>query len=464
MAVLQVLVIDDEPAIRQVLAAQISRAGHEVDQADCGAAALERLARGDVDIAISDLRLPDIDGIEIIRRARAQGVETSFLVITAYSSVDTAIEAMKAGAFDYLVKPLRAEDVLRRLEQMGDLIKLREENKRLRVLVGDDAASCRLSSRAMAEVEQLVSKVARTDGTVLITGDSGTGKGFIARKIHEQSKRADKPFITVNCGAIPEQLLESEFFGHLKGAFTGADRAKKGLFLEANGGTLFLDEIAELPLALQVKLLHALEEGEIRPVGSEQSRRVNVRILAATNREIARMVAEGDFREDLYYRLNVLHIHLPPLRERPDDVPPLIQFFMLRESRRLGLVKKFALEPEVEEILNGYAWPGNVRQLQNVVARALILAEDDRITVGDLPPEITRADSAAGESVSAVRTQGSLREQVRQFEVHLIRTAIDQAEGDRQAAAKILGIGLSTLYRKLEESADDRDVAAQAGG
>lgn len=455
MTALQVLVIDDEPAIRQVLASQVQKAGHEADQADCGTAALARLTRGDVDVAICDIQLPDFDGIEVVRRARTQGVETSFLMITAFSSVDTAIEAMKAGAFDYLVKPLRKEDVLRRLDQIGDLLELKAENRRLRSLIEDGSErECRLPSMAMQTVTQLVAKVARTDGTVLITGESGTGKGHLAKAIHEQSHRAAGPFVSVNCGAIPEALLESEFFGHLKGAFTGADRAKKGLFLEASGGTLFLDEIAELPPALQVKLLHALEEGEVRPVGSETTRRVDVRIVAATNRDIVKMIADGAFREDLYYRLNVLHIHIPPLRDRREDIAPLIAYFLRRESRRLAVNNELGLDPAVEDILQAYSWPGNLRQLQNVVARALILAEDGRVTLSDLPPEITMANSRDFSETFAESASGSLREQVRQFEAHLIRKAITEHNGDRQTAAKRLGIGLSTLYRKLEESGD----------
>ena len=465
MAVLQVLVVDDEPAIRQVLASQIGKAGHQVAQASCGADALARLSRGDVDVAVCDIRMPDFDGIELVRRARAQGIETSFLMITAYSSLDTAIEAMKAGAFDYLVKPLRQEVVLRRLAQIADLAGLRAENRRLRTLVdGASELDCEQPSRAMRAVQQMVAKVAPTDGTVLITGESGTGKGYFARKIHEQSHRAAKPLISVNCGAIPENLLESEFFGHLKGSFTGAERAKKGLFLEANGGTLFLDEIAELPLGLQVKLLHALESGEVRPVGAETPRRVDLRFLAATNRDIAQRVADGRFREDLYYRLNVLRLHVPPLRERREDIAPLVAHFIRREARRLGGNEAIRIDPAAEEILQSCAWPGNVRQLQNAVARALILAEGSRITLSDLPPDITHVDPLAGTDAGAAEadaTDAGLREQVRRFEVRQIRRAIDETGGDRAAAAKRLRIGLSTLYRKLEEEPEGDDAAAE---
>lgn len=461
MAVLQVLVIDDEAAIRQVLASQIEEAGHEVIQADCGAKGLQRLVSGDIDVAVCDLRLPDFDGIELIRRARAEGCETGFLMITAYSSVDTAIEAMKAGAFDYLVKPLRGEDVLRRIEQIGSLMELQAENRRLRSLVAgtEEHEDCRHRSPAMRQIDRLIAKMARSDGTVLITGESGTGKGYIAKRIHEQSGRADNTFISVNCGAIPENLLESEFFGHLKGSFTGADRAKKGLFVEANGGTLFLDEIGELPLSLQVKLLHVLEEGAVRPVGSETSRRIDVRIVAATNRDIHRMVEEGGFREDLFYRLNILHIHMPPLRGRRDDIRPLIDYFLFQQAERMGLSEAVSLDPAVEEILENYTWPGNVRQLQNIVARTLILADGNLITLSDLPSEITRCEAIESVGDNGNGASGNLRELVRRFEVARIRQAISEADGDRQLAAKRLGIGLSTLYRKLDESAESEETS-----
>jgi two-component system response regulator AtoC len=453
---LQILVVDDEPAIRQVLAAQLRKAGYQVEHLGSGQEALDYLARGDVDVVICDLRLPDFDGIEVLRKARAGGIEASFLMITAYASVNTAIEAMKAGAFDYLIKPLRHEDVLHRLSQIADLIELRDENRRLRSLVQERGLQrCVLPSGSMREVERLITKVAATDGTVLVTGESGTGKGMVARSIHQQSRRSGKAFIPVNCGAIPENLLESEFFGHLKGAFTGAERVKKGLFLEADGGTLFLDEVCELPLALQVKLLHAIEDREIRPVGGERGRRVDVRLVAATNQDVEQAVAQGRFREDLYYRLNVLHIHLPPLRARREDLLPLITFMLERESQRMGVQRQLALDPLAEEILLAYEWPGNVRELQNIIARALILADGDRIMVADLPPQVARARSGAAGAAAAWPPgplEGSLREQVRLFELALIQRAIGENRGDRHAAARQLEIGLSTLYRKLEES------------
>ena len=460
---LQILVIDDEPAIRQILTASMTRAGHTVEAAASGREALMRLAKGDVEVALCDINMPDLTGMEVVREARAAGVDTSFIMMTAYSSVDTAIEAMKAGAFDYMIKPLRAEELAQRLQQIADMRGLRGENETLRKLVvGRRDDHCPTQSPAMRMLDRLIAKVAPTDSTVLVTGESGTGKGVAARAIHQQSLRSDQPFIPVNCGAIPENLLESEFFGHTKGAFTGADRARKGLFLEADKGTIFLDEIGELPLALQVKLLHVLEAREIRPLGSEQVRKINVRIVAATNRDLREMVAAGRFREDLYFRVSGFHVTVPPLRERRDDIPALIHYLLQRGAVRFGVVGKLALDADAEEILISHDWPGNVRELENVLQRATILAEGGRITVADLPPQITPVlpmgamDGAAG---AAPPGSGPLREQVRDFEHAMILRAIDDQGGDRRAAAQRLGIGLSSLYRKLEDYEQAHDGA-----
>ena len=450
---LQILVVDDEPAIRQILAASMARAGHSVEVASNGREALMRLAKGDIEVALCDINMPDLTGIEVVREARATGVDTTFIMMTAYSSVDTAIEAMKAGAFDYMIKPLRSEELVQRLMQIADLRGLRGENEALRKLVvGRRDDHCPSVSQSMRTLDRLVAKVAPTDSTVLITGESGTGKGVIARAIHQQSQRANEPFIPVNCGAIPENLLESEFFGHTKGAFTGADRARKGLFLEADRGTIFLDEIGELPLDLQVKLLHVLEAKEIRPLGSERVRKIDVRIVAATNRDLREMAGAGRFREDLYFRVSGFHITVPPLRERREDIPALIRYLLARGAERFGVGGRLVIEPDAEEILIAYDWPGNVRELENVLQRATILAEEGRITLADLPPNITPVVAEGGPNDTQRQGGGgSLREQVREYEQSLIVRAIDECAGDRRAAAQRLGIGLSSLYRKLEE-------------
>jgi len=447
---LRVLVIDDEPAICQVLADAIHRGGYEVDYVNDGEEALQRLAGGSYDIALSDIKMPGIDGIELVRRSHASGAQTVFLMMTAYASVATAIEAMRAGAYDYMIKPLRNDDVLRRLDQIGDIIQLRDENRTLRDIVfAADEGFCTFESEPMQKIDRLLLKVAPSDSTVLITGESGTGKGVIARAIHNHSRRRNALVLPVNCGATPENLLESELFGHVKGAFTGADRVKRGLFLEADGGTIFLDEIGELPLAMQVKLLHVLEDMEVRPVGGEKARKVDVRVVAATNRDLEAAVENGSFRQDLYFRLNVVHLHVPPLRERRSDVVQLLRYFLQRHAHQLGRAASYTLEPMAEQLLLQHDWPGNVRELENAIERAHILADDERIGVADLPPQLARGNAAGG--LADAGEAASLRDRVRAFEIGVIMDAIDEADGDRRVAARRLGIGLSTLYRKLEE-------------
>jgi two-component system response regulator AtoC len=308
----------------------------------------------------------------------------------------------------------------------------------------------RFGAAAMADVERLAGKVAPTDSTVLITGESGTGKGVIARWILENSGRAKGAFLPVNCSAIPEQLLESEFFGHTKGAFTGADRARRGLFLEADHGTIFLDEIGELPPHMQSKLLSVIEEKTVRAIGSDQPRRVDTRIVAATNRDLAEMVKQGKFREDLYFRLAMFHIHLPPLRERRSDLPGFIRH-TLAAMGRSGGKRGIELDPAAEQALVGAEWPGNVRELENVLNRACILADGERITLADLPADITRIVPPALAADAAPGSEGSLRQQLRALEARLIARALQQANDDRRVAAERLGIGLSSLYRKLDE-------------
>ncbi len=453
MKSLDVMVIDDEPAIRQILTAYLLKAGYNVFQAPNGLEAFERLSKGDIDVAICDIKMPDISGIELVRRVRAAGLDTNFIMMTAFASVDTAIEAIQAGASDYMIKPVHNEEVLHRLVKIDDMRGLRAENRVLRSLVqGKKEDQFEFISPAMCDLDRLIAKVSPTDSTVLVTGESGTGKGVIARRIHQQSPRANAPFIPVNCGALPENLMESELFGHTKGAFTGADKAKKGLFLEADKGTIFLDEIGELPLLLQVKLLHVIEEKSIRAVGSEQARRADVRIMAATNRDLAKMVAEGKFRDDLYFRLSVFQIHVPPLRERRQDIPKLVRFLLQRGARRMNIGGEISIDSGVEDILVAYEWPGNVREMENTIDRALILADERHVTCADLPPQIIKGARAGVPGLVIQDSGESLRDQVRRFESALICKAIDDAEGgDRRAAAQKLGIGLSSLYRKLEE-------------
>ncbi len=450
MSSMHVLVLDDELALREILGATVAKAGYSVALAASAKEAAGKLARGDVDIALCDIKLPDGNGIDLVRETLASGIDTAFIMVTAYGSMETAVEALRAGASDYIVKPVRSEEVLHRLAQIAAVRGLREENWALRKAVSANSVKLyHWNSPPMRELERMVSKVAPTDSTVLITGESGTGKGVIARSIHEQSTRRDGPFVVVNCSAIPEQLLESEFFGHTRGAFTSADRARKGLVLQADGGTLFLDEIGELPLHMQTKLLHVIEDKIVRPLGSEQERRVDTRIVVATNRNLQEMVTGGKFREDLFFRLSVFHIHIPPLRERQDDIRGLIGHLLGRARDAGDRSRPVSIEPAVEEGLLRYAWPGNVRQLENVISRALILAEGDVVALGDLPVEISR--SAGVQPGTRIANPGYLRDRLRKFEADVVRRAVDEAGGDRRLAAQRLGIGLSSLYRKLEE-------------
>jgi len=453
MTSLHVLVIDDEPALRQILAAAVSKAGYSVDQAAGAAEASAKLSRGDVDVALCDIQMPDGNGIDLVRNSRAAGIETTFIMVTGFASLETAVDALRAGAADYITKPVRYDEVVHRLSQFDALRGLREENKALRKAISDSTPKLyRFTSACMLDVERLVSKVAPTDSTVLIIGESGTGKGVAARQIHDQSNRPSGPFLQVNCSAVPEHLLESEFFGHTKGAFTGADHARRGLFLQADGGTLFLDEISELPLHMQTKLLHMVEDKEVRPLGSEQVRRVDTRIIAATNANVLNHVQEGKFRKDLYFRLSMFQIQMPPLRERRADISELMRFFLRRLGAGTSGSGAMEIDPLAEEILLAYNWPGNVRELENVINRARILAEDNRISISDLPAAIVEATSAQAPAGTATGSDQNLRTQMRKIELEIVRRAVDDAGGDRRLAAQKLGIGLSSLYRKLEES------------
>ncbi|MGQ0524698.1 MAG: sigma-54-dependent transcriptional regulator [Betaproteobacteria bacterium] len=457
MPAMHVLVVDDELALREILGATVAKAGYSVDLAASVKEAAAKLARGDVDVALCDIKLPDGSGIDLVRDALATGIDTAFIMVTAYGSMETAVEALRAGASDYIVKPVRSEEVLHRLKQIAAVRGLREENQALRKAVSASVRSLyRWESACMREVDRMVGRISSTDTTVLITGDSGTGKGVVARAIHEQGRRREAPFIVVNCGAIPEQLLESELFGHTKGAFTSADRARKGLFLQADRGTIFLDEIGELPLHMQTKLLHVIEDKIVRPIGSELARRVDTRIIAATNRDPRELVIQGKFREDLYFRIGVFQIHVPPLRERRDDIRGLIAHLLREGCESISGGRSVQLDAEVGEILLGYPWPGNVRQLENVIGRALILAEGGCITVSDLPGELTRIVATGVPAGTRIAQTECLRDQLRRFEAEVVQRTLEEAEGDRRVAAQRLGIGLSSLYRKLEELERER--------
>ncbi len=443
---MKLLLVEDEIAQREILAMELEELGHQTLAVGTGVEAVDALEKGDFEVAITDLNLPDFDGIEVIRRARAAGNDLPILVITAYASLKTAIAAIQVGATDYLIKPIRIDDLSRRLKQIEDLERLSQENMLLRRLVQQETKSYWLPQSAAGEhLMQLISKVGSSDLTVLVTGESGTGKGMTSRLLHSVSPRSEGAFVCVNCGAIPENLIESELFGYAKGAFTGATRSHKGLFAAASGGTLFLDEISNLTFAMQAKLLQAIEEKVVRPVGATVDQAVDVRFIVATNRSLEEMVKEGSFREDLFFRLNVFQILLPSLREQKEVLSSAVEYFLNKHSDR-HVDQGLTLAPEVWDLFSVYDWPGNLRELENVIERALVLCEKGVVTVADLPPAL---QLPSGEDARTM--YGTLKERVQIFERFTIMHAIEATGGDRAIAAEGMGISLSTLYRKLEE-------------
>ncbi|MEK6666640.1 MAG: sigma-54 dependent transcriptional regulator [candidate division NC10 bacterium] len=450
----RILVIDDEENMVHFLTKLLRAEGFEVEGVRTGEAALDRLRAGPFELVLTDLKLPDTDGIEILKAARELHPETVVILITAYGTIESAIEAMRAGAYDYVTKPFRASEILQVVEKALERVHLRREVSQLRQAVAERFGFASLvgKSAKMQEVYTQIEKVAAARGAVLIQGESGTGKELVAKAIHFNSPRKSGPFVVIDCGAIPEALQESELFGHERGAFTGAIATKKGLFEEAHGGTLFLDEVAELAPGLQAKLLRALQDGEIRRVGGTKTLHVDARVIAATNRDLAAEVRDGAFREDLFYRLNVFPIFLPPLRERREDLPLLVDHFLDRLAQEEGKPPK-RLSPEALRAMMVYAWPGNVRELEHALERAALLSEGETITDHDLPPEILAPkdeltvvlpDSAAGFKETMARL-------IRDAEVRLIRRALAQSEGNRTEAARLLGISRRALLYKLNE-------------
>jgi len=448
---LRVLVIDDDDALRESLELFLASEGFEVAAAADGAAALAQLERAPVDVALCDLRMPGIDGFELLPQLLRVAPGLTVILMSAYGGRDLAIEALKRGAYDYLAKPFPPSEAMLAIRKAQEREKLRRTNdllqRELERAVGERPIVA--ASPAMMAVLELIERAAEFKTTVLLTGESGTGKEVLARAIHAQSARRGQAFVAVNCGAIPEALLESELFGHAKGAFTGADRARRGLFSEADGGTLFLDEIGELPLPLQVKLLRVLQEEEVRPVGESKPRTVDVRVLAATARELSREVAEGRFREDLLYRLDVVRVTVPPLRERREDVPLLVDHFLAQLRTSLGKPVRGVADDALAKLV-AYPWPGNVRELENVIERAMILTDGDRITLRELPDTVTGRPAAAGAPTpsSGDLSLGAAR---RRFEAEWIRDALTAARGNRTHAARLLGISHRALLYKLKE-------------
>jgi len=445
-----ILVVDDEESIRVSLCAMLARQGYHTEAASGASEALAILREKDVDVAFVDVRMPQMDGIDLTREILAREIRTTIIVMSAYGSVDNAIEAMKAGAYDYITKPFKTDEVALTLAKAEERETLRRENARLKAQIGDRGGFAGIVARSpvMERVFKLIAKVAEVRSTVLITGESGTGKELVARAIHERSPFFDGPFVAVNCGAIPENLLESELFGHRRGAFTDARTDKAGLFKEAQGGTLLLDEIGELPLSLQVKLLRVLQEGVVRRLGDTKDEAVDARIVAATVRNLEDEVAAGRFREDLYYRLNVLPVRLPPLRERPEDIPLLIEHFIARHNARLG-TRMQGISPQAEKMLLAYDWPGNVRELENVMERAMVLTEGERIAPEDLPDKVQKARDVIRRTLDSGDL--SVKKTVRIIEEELIRRALGQTGGNRTAAARLLEISHRALLYKIKD-------------
>jgi DNA-binding NtrC family response regulator len=449
----KILVVDDENEMRALLKDVLEEHGYVVALAQHGKEALKLMHEDDYSVVLTDLRMREMQGIELLKGVKRAYPDVNVLLMTAFGSVETAIEAMKEGAYDYLIKPIKNDDLLRVVNRAAREASLRREVKRLRLAVHKEYSFHQIlgKSKAMQEIFELIRRVADSPTNVLITGESGTGKELVAKAIHYNSDKRDGPFIPVNCAAIPEALLESELFGHVKGAFTDAKSDKRGLFEEAHNGTLFLDEISELPLMLQAKLLRAIQEREIRRVGATRSVSVNVRIIAATNLILSDEVKAKRFREDLYYRLNVIEVRLPPLKERREDIPLLVENFLQRciAANRKDL--KGMAESALARLLD-YDWPGNVRELENVIERAVTLARSEKIMPDDLPPAI---QGARGERIVIDEAAERILP-LAEVEKEYILRILEKAGGNKYQAAHLLGIDRKTLYRKLSEIDEKR--------
>lgn len=449
---LRVLFVDDEPAIRDVMKIELPRMGHDVVMCEDGHAALKALEKQPFDAAIVDLRMPGLSGWDVIDHIKKVSPETEVIISTGHGDVDAAIQAVRMGAYDFLRKPCKLVEISAALKRVAEKRMLTNKTIALesRLKAVEGSPDLIGHSPPMLRVKKLCEKIAPTGSSVLIQGETGTGKELVARRIHDLSPRAAMPFVPVNCGALAEHLVESELFGHGKGAYTGADKSRKGLIEVANGGTLFLDEFGELDKSMQVKLLRFLESGEVRRVGENEAFHVDVRIVCATNRDLQKMVAEGSFREDLYFRINTFEIPLPPLRERKDDIPELARTLVGRYLKRRD-VPESMLSPQTISVLKQYDWPGNVRELANALERATIMSDGTTIRPEDLPSHLLRNVNMA--EVQAVIPQtlpvSNAPKTLREIEMDMIYKVLDKYQGDKPKAAAELGIALKTLYNKL---------------
>ena len=446
----KILIVDDEPRILLLLQSLLKANGYVVETARDGNAALDIVRKGGVDIAVTDLRMAPMDGMTLFHEIKAMAPEIPVILLTAYASVETAIEAMKNGIFDYLTKPFKVDDLIACLKRAEEQVsKSATTAAKPEHPVRYRFENFIASSPLMMSVCDTIQKVAPTAATVLINGESGTGKEIIARTIHRNSTRAKRPWVAVNCAAIPENLLESEMFGHMKGSFTGAVADKEGLFEAANGGTLFLDEISSMPLILQGKLLRVLQEKEIRRVGGTKSIPVDVRVIAASNANLEEAVVKGTFRSDLYYRFAVITIDIPPLRKRPDDIIPLARHFIRAEYGSAGSAPE--ISADAAKVLMAYDWPGNVRELENAIKHALTFYHSGEITSELLPPKILEHKAKTEQVASSGNTNASLKSFLKQKEREYIEQILSNTGGDKEKAAETLKVNLSTLYRKLSD-------------
>ena len=451
-----ILVVDDDADMREWVKEDLEHEGFAVETAGGGRAGVERVKAGGIDLVVTDVKMPDLDGLDLLREVREVEPSPFVIVVTGFGSIDTAIRAVKLGAYDYITKPFKIDQLLLSIDKALAERSLRREVVRLREEVSrqdrlDDIIG---RSAPMQEIFTLVRRLSASNANLLITGESGTGKELIARAVHARSPRKGRLFVAVNCAAIPENLLESELFGYARGAHSTANADRHGLFAEAHGGTLFLDEIAELPLSLQPKLLRVLQDGEVRPLGTNRTERADVRVIAATNRELERQLREGRFREDLYYRLNVIQIQLPPLRGRQEDILPLAEHFLARAAGRSTKPVR-GWKESAKRLLFAYHWPGNVRELENVVERAVALAESEFIGPDDLPRALQERKSQ--DLLSSAVAQGFTLDQL---EREFIERVLELEGGNKTRAAQRLGLDRKTLYRKLEEyAASPRDGA-----
>ncbi len=440
-----ILVVDDEQSMLEVLSEMLSREGYTVETTADAQEATGLVQDGKIDLVISDLKMEPTDGLELLRRLKRVDPEIVVIVMTAYASYETAVEAMREGALEYVMKPFKKDEILLKVKLGLQQRAILDENRMLKREIAGRYQYENIigTSKPMQAIYRLIEKVAPTDSTVLITGESGTGKELVARALHYNSPRRERPFCAVNCGALPETLLESELFGHVRGAFTGAHADKDGLFESANKGTILLDEIGTMSPAMQMKLLRVLQEREVKRVGSNEVKHIDVRVLAATNENLAECVKKGQFREDLYYRLSVIPLDVAPLRERREDVPLLVRYFLEKRYDRFGV--EVSIDDEAMYLLENYDWPGNVRELENVIERAATLSETTRITLIDLPERLLE-----GHDLSLVHDR-TLKSITRDTQRRHIARMLRETEGDKKQAAKLLEISVPSLYRKIDE-------------